>query len=95
VKVHDELGRSWLVLDGDPAWDVCGKLKKLAPSAIILPTETLARGIVPHPDRAYEQMHRLQTAWTATDDKDIKDAFVRAVILYDCLMVCYNRSGET
>lgn len=95
MRVHDELGRAWLVLAGDPAWIVCSRLKKLNPSAIILPTETLVRGVVPHPDRVYQQAHRLQTAWQATGDKDIKDAFIRAVTLYDCLTVCYNKSGGT
>jgi len=92
VKVHDELGRPWLVLAGDPAWNLA---RSLGRGDTILPTETLARGFVPHPDRAYQQMHRLQTAWLATGDKDIKDAFIRAVTLYDCLTVCYNRSGGT
>ena len=92
MKVHDELGRSWLVLAGDPAWNLA---RSLGRGDIILPAETLVRGVVPHPDRAYQQMHRLQTAWQATGDKDIKDAFIRAVTLYDCLTVCYNRSGGT
>ena len=92
MKVHDELGRTWLVLPGDPAWELA---KSLGRSDIILPTETLARGIVPHPDRTYRQMHRLQTAWQATGDKDVKDAFIRAVALYDSLKVCYDKSGET
>jgi hypothetical protein len=93
MKVQDELGRVWLVLPGDPAWDVCGKLEKF--STPILPVETLARGVVPHPDRTHQQMHKLQTAWIATADEDVRDAFVRAVTLYDCLVSCYDKTGGT
>ena len=82
MKVHDELGRTWLVLAGDPSWLL---VKALGRGDIILPTETLARGIVPHPGRVEEQVHRLQTAWIATGDKDLKDAYIRAIILHDCL----------
>ena len=90
MKVQDSLGRSWVVLEGDPAWTLIKRIK----GPVVLPVETLVRAVVPHPSRVEEQLKKLELAWQVTGDKDVRDAYMQAVALYGCLQVCYNESGR-
>lgn len=84
MVVQDEDGRRWLVLKGDPAWELVGRIKK---RPLVLPVQTLTRGIALHPERVRDHLERLQAGYELTGDEAIREAFVRAVALYDCLEV--------
>ena len=81
---QDQDGARWLVLKGDPAWDLVSLLRKTR-TVIVLPRATVTQHIVPSPLTMEVQMQRLGTAAQFTDDPAIQEAYKRAVTLYECL----------
>ena len=88
--VLDQDGHEWWVLKGDPAWGIIGRIR--APH--VLPVETLRYGRVPHPGRALEHLQRLEKGYELTGDEVLREAFARAVALYDCLTEARDRAEE-
>jgi hypothetical protein len=86
LKVQDSLGRPWVVLEGDPAWTLIKRIK----GPVVLPVETLVRAVVPHPGRVEEQLKKLELAWQVTGDKDVREAYLRAVALHGSLLALHN-----
>ncbi len=82
--IQDQDGAQWLVLKGDPAWDLVAALRKTR-TVIVLPHVAITQAAVPLPLTVETQMQRLGTAVQITDDPDIQEAYKRSVILYDCL----------
>lgn len=80
--IQDQDGRQWLVLKGDPAWDIVAGLRRTR-AVIVLPRLTLTRAFVPVPDEVH--MQRLGTAVQFTDDPLVAEAYKRSVTLYECL----------
>ena len=84
VLVEDPTGQKWLVMPRDPGWPAV-QANRTRPH-IVLPLETILRGVSVHPDRVREHMEKLSVALKFTSDPDIADAFRRAVALYEsCL----------
>jgi len=84
VVVQDQDGARWLVLKGDPAWDLVAGLRKTR-TVIVLPRITIVAALVPSPATVEMQMQRLGTALQFTDDPVVLEAYKRSVILYGCL----------
>lgn len=82
--IQDQDGARWLILKGDPAWNLVVELRK-ARTVLVLPRETITHCIVPLPQTIEVQMRRLGTAAQITDDPAIVEAYKRSVTLYDCL----------
>jgi len=80
--IQDQDGARWLVLKGDPAWDIVAGLRK-ARTVIVLPVLTITKAFVPLPDEVH--MQRLGTAVQFTDDPHVAEAYKRSVTLYECL----------
>lgn len=81
--ISDEDGRLWLVDKGDPAWELLGRLGR---PDVVLPKETIIHATVPHPKRVEQHATRLGTGFAATNDPSVREAFLRAVTLFDCLV---------
>jgi len=82
--IQDQDGARWLVLKGDPAWDLVAGLRKTR-TVIVLPRITIVAALVPSPATVEMQMHRLETATQFTDEPLVLEAYKRSVILYGCL----------
>ena len=81
--ISDEDGLLWLVGKGDPAWEL---VRRLGRPDVVLPRETILRGTLPHPGRVGQHTARLGTGFTATGAPSVREAFLRAVTLFDCLV---------
>ena len=46
----DERGKSWVVYQGDSAWNLCLSLLKIGITEVVLPREALLSGTLPSPD---------------------------------------------
>ena len=46
----DERGKTWVVYQGDSAWNQCLSLLKIGITEVVLPREALLCGIFPSPD---------------------------------------------
>lgn len=88
--VRDLLDRPWWVQEGDPGWEAVHANLRAGRKLIVLPLETLARGVRVHPDRATEQIEKLTTTFEVTQDDTFRDALRRAIVLYDCLTEAAN-----
>lgn len=81
--ISDEDGLLWLVGKGDPAWELLGRLGR---PDVVLPRQTILRGTIPHPGQVEQHAARLGTGFAATGDPGVREAFLRAVTLFDCLV---------
>lgn len=82
--IQDQDGARWLVLKGDPAWDLVVGLRKTR-TVIVLPRITIVAALLPSPATVEMQMQRLGTALQFTDDPVVQEAYKRGVTLYECL----------
>ena len=46
IRSVDDIGRSWIIYEGDPAWEVCQSLDRAGVEWVVLPTMTLITGEV-------------------------------------------------
>lgn len=84
-KVHDDLGRPWLVKPGDPAFPLVSTLKYPEP---VLPFYTLCKGeLLPtHLEGAGKKLRRLSAACGVfPEDEELAAALRRAVSLRACI----------
>jgi len=83
--VQDEDGGSWYVGAGDPAWEACEALGARGYRLMVLPRHFIMGGPKPHPTDIIPLVLKLQQAFGATHDPDLRQAFRLYVRLYDCL----------
>ena len=88
--VLDEDQERWLVCEGDPGWESAHRLLLLGyrSSRIALPRSMIVRGRR-RADGAIGDLvpliQKLEKAWKATGDEDLREGYVWMVRMYDCL----------
>lgn len=85
--VQDPSGGQWWVQAGDPGWEIVHRNLLAGRTLIVLPLETLVRGVSVHPERVTEHLRKMQTAYAVTDDPAFAEAIVRGCALFDCLTI--------
>lgn len=88
VTAEDERGRSWIVYEGDTAWDQCQLLLKLGLKEVVLPSETFLSGNVP--EKGSSIPLDAATPELVRQSPEIKQLVRRRLRLEDC--VAYLRS---
>ena len=80
--IKDTTGRNWLVLKGDPAYDLVHDLTKQGFKQIVLSLSAAATGEIGVPSP--QSVESLAEAYDETGDESVRMAFLLAATAYDC-----------
>ncbi len=79
LEAEDELGRSWIVFDGDTAWNHCQRLTKAGIGTIILGSQTLLSGKLVEPTLSIDGLTAEHLA-----QPELRAIVARTIRLRDC-----------